>query len=233
MKHNNKYLVIIILLLLVMIGTSTQVSSYNAFSSLNEFGGMTIDGQILFPPLYSSTTYIIDSNGSVNHSWSSSYTPGAAVYWLGDGTILRTIRTVISGGGSGGGVQKVEWDGTKLWDFRYDSGGKLSHHDIKSLPNGNVLMIAWETKTRNEAIAAGRNPNTVNNQGLQPDHVIEVKPTGPSSGDIVWEWHIWDHLIQDFDASKDNYGVVGDHPELADINFGTFFMSTTDWIHTN
>ena len=59
-----------------------------------------------------------------------------------------------------------------------------------------------------------------------PDHIIEVKPTGPTSGDIVWEWHAWDHLIQDYDSSKANYGVVEDHPELIDINYGAFFMST-------
>jgi hypothetical protein len=50
------------------------------------------------------------------------------------------------------------------------------------------------------------------------DYLIEVEPTGPTSGEIVWEWHVWDHLIQDYNASKDNYGVVKDHPELLDIN---------------
>ena len=108
MKHNNKYQVIIVLLLIVMIGTSfTQVSSSKNLSFINKQGEIPIDGQILFSPLYGTTTYLIDSMGAVNHTWSSSYTPGAAVYWLGDGTILRTIRTVISGGGSGGGIQKV------------------------------------------------------------------------------------------------------------------------------
>ncbi|OGS40683.1 MAG: hypothetical protein A3K77_01625 [Euryarchaeota archaeon RBG_13_31_8] len=118
-----------------------------------------------------------------------------------------------------------------MWDFRYNTDGHLSHHDVKSLPNGNVLLIAWETKTRTEVIAAGRNPDYVSSQGLMPDHIIEVQPTGPSSGTIVWEWHIWDHLIQDYDASKANYGVVADHPELVDINFVT--STQPDWMHTN
>ena len=54
---------------------------------------------------------------------------------------------------------------------------------------------------------------------LLPDHVIEVQPTGAGTGTIVWEWHIWDHLIQDFDTTKANFGVVGDNPELIDINY--------------
>jgi hypothetical protein len=36
----------------------------------------------------------------------------------------------------------------------------------------------------------------------------------------VWSWNSWDHLIQDFDPTKDNFGVVADHPELIDINAG-------------
>ncbi|MCX6661255.1 MAG: aryl-sulfate sulfotransferase [Euryarchaeota archaeon] len=194
----------------------------------------TINGQILFSPLYGTTTYLIDATGMINHTWSSSYTPGAATYWLDDGTILRTIRTELAGGGgAGGGVQKIQWDGTIVWDFRYDTNGDLSHHDIYPLTNGNVLMIAWETKTRTQAIAAGRNPDSILGSTFTPDKIIEVHPTSPSSGSIVWEWHAWDHLIQDYDSSKENYGVVGDHPELIDINFGQTIISTMDWIHVN
>jgi hypothetical protein len=191
------------------------------------------EGQFLYAPMWTTTTYLRHADGSLNHSWASSFFPGVAVWWLGDGTILRTIRVGVGpfAGGAGGGVQKVEWDGTVVWDFRYNTNGVLTHHDVKSLPNGNVLLIAWETKTRTEAIAAGRNPSYVSDFGLMPDHIIEVQPTGPSSGDVVWEWHAWDHLIQDYDASKENYGVVGDHSELIDINYGT--TTGGDWMHTN
>jgi len=188
------------------------------------------EGQILFAPMYGTTTYLIDREGEINNSWSSSYTPGEAVYILDDGSILRAIKLVPSGGGSGGGVQKMTWDGEKVWEFTYYTNDYLSHHDIEPLPNGNVLMIAWEYFTRAEALAQGRDPNKLSGNKIQPDHIIEVEPTGPSSGEIVWEWHAWDHLIQDYDPSKENYGVVEDHPELIDINFGYY---GADWMHTN
>jgi hypothetical protein len=193
----------------------------------------TIDGQILYSPMYGTSTYLREGTGSLNHTWSSSYFPGVMVRWLGNGTILRTIRVGVGpgGGGAGGGVQKVDWDGTILWDYRYNTNGVLTHHDVAELPNGNVLLIAWEIKTRTECIAAGRNPSHVTNQGLMPDHIIEVHPTGPTTGEIVWQWHAWDHLIQDYDSSKANYGVVGDHPELIDINYVT--SSQQDLMHTN
>jgi hypothetical protein len=226
MKHNRKSQVLILLLFFVMMGTSLSPKSLSKnLSSIDEQAGRIIDGQILFAPYYGTTTYLIDSTGVINHTWSSSYRPFTEAYWLGDGTILRPI---ISGGG---GIQKILWDGTLAWDYRYSVSGCTCHHDIKCLPNGNVLMIVWVTKTRNEAIAAGRNPNTIEGNTFTPDKIIEVQPTGPTSGDIVWEWHVWDHLIQDYDSSKDNYGVVGDHPELIDINFGDPFVG--DWLHTN
>jgi len=194
---------------------------------------MAIDGQILYSPMYSGYTYLRQGDGSLNHTWSSSYLPGCMVRWLSDGSILRTIRVGVGPGqgGAGGGVQIVNWDGTVSWDYRYNTNGDLSHHDTCMLPNGNVLLIAWETKTRDQAIAMGRNPSYVGSQGLMPDHIIEVQPTGPSSGTIVWEWHAWDHLIQHYDSSKPNYGVISDHPELIDINFVT--SSLQDLMHTN
>ncbi|MCG3121216.1 MAG: hypothetical protein ALAOOOJD_04216 [bacterium] len=193
------------------------------------FGGYT-----LFAPLRALTTYLIDNEGRLVHSWASNYTPGNSVYLLENGHLLRTGNVnsrLFTTGGAGGRVQEYDWEGNLLWDFEYASNQHLQHHDVERLPNGNVLLIAWETKTFNEAVAAGRNPALVTTRGLWPDHVIEVKPQGATGGEIVWEWHVWDHLIQDFDATKPNYGVVADHPELVDLNFAT--NSNADWLHVN
>ena len=235
LKYQAKFRMIIFFIIFLLIGTYfVPLSSPQQMIQNPQTSSMTIDGQILYSPMYSGTTYLRESTGALNHTWSSSYFPGVMVRWLGDGTILRTIRVGIGpwdGGGAGGGVQKVEWDGTVVWDFRYNSDGDLSHHDVCSLPNGNVLLIAWETKTRAEAIAAGRNPSYVSGQVFMPDHIIEVQPTGPTSGTIVWEWHVWNHLVQDYDSSKANYGVVGDHPELVNVNYPP--ETQIDWMHTN
>ena len=86
------------------------------------------------------------------------------------------------------------------------------------MPNGNVLMVVWDKKTADEAIAAGRKKELVSEYVL-PDSIVEVKPTGKTTGEVVWEWHLWDHLVQDHDSTKANYGDVAAHPELVDINF--------------
>jgi hypothetical protein len=225
-----------VLIIILFFGTCTIPSSFSQMIEKNyKPSKMLSKGQILYSPMWNTNTYLRESDGTLNHTWYSPYLPGVSVWWLGDGqgTIIRTIRTGVGPGtgGTGGGVQKVTWDGDVVWDFRYNTNGVMSHHDVKTLPNGNVLLIAWETKTKAEAIQAGRNPNTVSNEGLWPDHIIEVKPTGQTTGDIVWEWHSWNHLIQDYDSSKDNYGVIADHPELIDINYAP--AQGADIMHTN
>jgi hypothetical protein len=99
------------------------------------------------------------------------------------------------------------------------------------LPNGNLLMVAWQYKSEVEALAAGRDPASLSEGELWPDSVIEIEPTDNNGGNIVWQWHIWDHLIQDDDESKRNYGVVADHTELINLNYT--LNSRVDWTHIN
>lgn len=136
-------------------------------------------------------------------------------------------------GGAGGIVEEIDWDGNIVWDFSYSTDKYLLHHDIEKLPNGNILMIAWEYKSFDEAIEAGRNPNLLNDKELWPDKIIEANP---KNNEIVWQWHVWDHLIQDYNSSKENYGDISNHPELIDLNFVPTkgaFRAGADWTHMN
>ena len=62
----------------------------------------------------------------------------------------------MANGGVGGGIQKISWNGTILWDYIISNENYQHHHDIEPLPNGNVLMISWEKKTASEGYAMGR-----------------------------------------------------------------------------
>jgi len=86
-------------------------------------------------------------------------------------------------------VQHLDWDGIVLWEYLYFDSQVRHHHDIAVLPNGNVLLIAWELKTGAEAIAEGRDPATLFTGVLWPDHIVEVQPVGATGGNIVWELH--------------------------------------------
>ncbi|CAK8718634.1 hypothetical protein KKHLCK_07800 [Candidatus Electrothrix laxa] len=115
---------------------------------------------------------------------------------------------VFEQGGAGGVIQLMEWDGTVTWEYVYSSTTYLQHHDVSMLPNGNILMLVWQYKTKDEALKAGRIPSMIKEGALWVDSVVEVRPTGSNTGEIVWEWHVWDHLVQSFSSDRDNYGIV-------------------------
>jgi hypothetical protein len=192
-------------------------------------------GHTLLAPLRRAETYLVDRRGRLVHSWSGTLRPGMASYLLEDGTLLRAARqeqlTFEGSSGAGGRVQRLSWEGKLLWDYTYADDQRVQHHDVAALPGGNVVLLAWERKSVAEAVAAGRDPAQLSPAGLWVDHLVEVKPKGLTGGEIVWEWHLWDHLIQDHDPAKANHGVVASHPELLDINFDK--STRADWMHVN
>lgn len=191
-------------------------------------------GYTLLFPMWYSETYLVDNEGQLVHSWQSDFKPANSVYLLEDGTLLRTAtidNNVFVGRGAGGRIELLDWDSNVLWRYDYGSDSFCQHHDIEPMPSGNVLMVAWEYKTKEEAVAAGRDPVKLEQDCLWPLHVIEVDPRADS---IVWEWHLWDHVVQHYSKSRPNYGVVQDHPELVDLNFTSIYEAYhPDWNHTN
>ncbi|MBG81431.1 MAG: arylsulfotransferase (ASST) [Phycisphaerae bacterium] len=194
-------------------------------------------GYTLFAPMNSYTTYLIDNDGRVINQWESDFLPGVSVYLQEDGSLLRTGQASgnsdFVAGGQGGQVERFNWNGTLEWSFRYSEEGQYkAHHDVEPLPNGNVLILAWEMRTEEQCIAAGREPGTMQDGELWPERVIEVAPDGFDSGEIVWEWNTWDHLIQNYNATLPNYGEPSDYPGRMHINYDTG-LNDGDWLHAN
>lgn len=197
----------------------------------------TFDGYTLLYPHRQPNVYLINNCGEVVHTWEGAEdtTPGNMAYLQPNGNLVVTSRPAsISGnpiwaGGGGATIQVKNWDNEILHEYTLNNETDRLHHDIDVLPNGNVIAIAWELKSKEEALQAGRDSLNLAQDKLWPDYIIELNSTLDS---IVWEWHAWDHLIQDFDASKDNYGVVADHPERIDINWDTN-SGKADWMHSN
>jgi hypothetical protein len=201
----------------------------------------TYKGYTLFAPKQNTMTYLINNDGRIIHQWTASkYPPGQSVYLLENGHLLRSCMTkgkLSTGGGEGGRVEEYDWNDNLVWQMDISTDAYMQHHDIRILPNGNVIVLAVEKKTYEEVVAAGFNPNKLQpdvqkNGMMLPDCVFEIKPIYPNGGTIVWEWHVWDHLIQDYDQSKLNYGVVKDHPELIDAA-GDQKILPAFWNHMN
>ena len=222
-----KPLLLLILLALNISYTQNTIGTIQISSDVYE-------GYTLFT--ISNKTYLINNCGEVINQWSSTFPPGNSVYLLENGNILRAGRTDstdITFGGQGGVIEIFDWQGNLEWQYFYDTPNMRQHHDVFPMPNGNVLILAVTKMNYSEAIQAGRNPNLLVESELYNEQIIEVTPVGLSNANIVWEWNIKDHLIQDFDSSKNNYGNVGLTPEKLDVNFLNSGAGSANWLHIN
>ncbi len=189
------------------------------------------EGYTLYATMNGTTAYLIDTGNVVYHSWTfpSTAQTGYSTHLLPGGTLLRSVKRTgnsFTGGPICGKVQKVDWNGNVVWDYVYSTTQYCTHHDVLGMPNGNVMVIAYERRTAAEATQAGSSSAIE----MWPDKIVEIQPTGATTGTVVWEWKIWDHLVQDLDPTKDNYQTsIIDHPELMNINYQT----QKDWIHMN
>ncbi len=160
--------------------------------------------------------YVMDKEANVLFDWPlNDERLGNDVLLMDNGKVLANLEASdpkIQIGGFGGKLQIIDKDGNIEWNFEYSSDDFIAHHDAAMLPNGNVLIMTWEKKTADDALAVGYQMNV----DLFPDAIIEVNRT---NNEIVWEWHLWDHLIQDNDMTKANFGDVSENPHRVDINY--------------
>ena len=179
------------------------------------------DAYTLLSPLGSTNSFLINNEGFVVHKWESD-TAALIAYLTDEGNLIRALRqdnTEFTGGGATGAIEILNFEGDQIWFWEYNTSDYVLHHDLALLPNGNLLATVWEYKSANEAITKGRNPSLLFDDEVWPCKIIEIKPLANNQAEIVWEWSVWDHLIQDHDATKENFGVVSNHPELIHINF--------------
>ena len=220
-----------------------------SFLLIAGLSGQVFQGYTIFSPAAggpggggNGMTYLVNNSINVINSWYYPRGPASLAYLQRDSTLIYPFRvqnpTMINGG-VGGGIAHMDWDSNVLWLYIVSNDLYQHHHDIQPLPNGNILVIAWERKTAAEAYAMGR--QTINNplNEMWSEAILELEPIGTDSANIVWEWHLWDHLTQDADTTLTNYGIISEHPELIDINYGNVGgtqgpgVSHADWMHLN
>ena len=172
---------------------------------------------------------LINNNYEIINSWDHTDRPFGIAYLSSD-----SILTVGYKGDFGNNILpriiQFDWWNSMIVDIELNVENFEPHHDIELMPNGNILLIGWETKSPEETLQAGKIDNS---QDFKPDKIIEIEIINNNSFEIVWEWCAWDHLIQDFDPSKNNYGVIADNPGLVDINLVGIGPGFGDWMHTN
>ena len=176
------------------------------------------------------TTYLIDMQGNLVNLWPIGTNPR----FLENGHLLDRARDEQ---GRLRGMQEQDWEGTPVWSFYETRENYVPHHDFvriynKKLGAYTTLYIANKRISNEEALAAGANPENGPYDGSSMDAVVEID----MSGNVVWEWWFFDHMVQDIDPTKPNYvgegRSISDYPNRLNLNLPGRPLRW-DWLHCN
>lgn len=198
-------------------------------------------GYTLLYPHNQPNAFLINACGEVVHSWEGALDqrPGNTAYLQPNGDLILTWRPAsiagnpIWAGGGGATVERRTWDNEVIWTYTQNDDSARFHHDIAPMPNGNVLAICWERVDSATAVADGRLPELLDASGLWYEKVVELQPDGAGGAEVVWEWKMRDHLVQNIDPQGANYGDPAAFPGRIDVNYSTESGAPADLVHMN
>lgn len=220
---------------LVLLCFSIHVFSQNTVGLIQSDAGQQ-NGYLLLSPNVGDSIYLIDKCGKKIHHWNSTHTNSIASYLHTNGNLYRLGYEANPAFGSSGGIMAhleiFNWDNQLIWHHKILDSTHCLHHDFQVMPNGNILVNLWEKYSQAEAISMGKDTSGIPIE-LWTEKLLEIQPIGDSTANIVWEWNAFDHLIQDFDSTKLNYGVISEHPELIDFNYTGTITTPEDILHFN
>ncbi|MFV0437289.1 MAG: aryl-sulfate sulfotransferase [Desulfopila sp.] len=220
--------------LLLMIGVFSTANAYQAMMGptglIYHDKNTADDSYVLWSQVvHGTTTYMIDKEGNLIHTW-----PLATMnpIFLKNGNLLGLtsidkVRKMV----------EMDWNGNIVWSAKQPDGYKI-HHDWlkihnKKLNEDTYLMVASKEITYGEAMDAGADPECDIRQGASADAVIEMD----KNGNVIWEWWFFDHVVQDYDKTKKNYGDPGARANWGKLDLNVDTNSRTglahDWVHVN
>lgn len=232
-------------LALAVVGAAIGARAYEVLQGPTELiqhdPAKAFAGYTMFSPFRGQNTYLIDMHGEVVHYWpypEGWSIPGSEAIekharLLEDGMLLRGVVDKAGRGAMSGAIyQLVEWDGDVVWEHADERPNVTPHHDFRmtwnpELSARTLMYLATTSITHDQAIAAGVDPAGREDISSNPDGIVEVD----MDGNVIWEWNISDHTVQDASPGLGNYGVVADNPGKMDPNFGA--GANGDWIHAN
>jgi Arylsulfotransferase (ASST) len=232
-----KHMLIIMVAAMMLLPLSSvmAVEVHYASTELNYWdpdkteAGYTVFTPFMQPAGQPVTTYMINMQGEVVHSFGSQYGAGLYAYLTEEGTFMRggNVRYqgenayLWSGGGGAGRVEELDWDGNLIWGMDWNGPDHIQHHDFikifnKELQTTTYLVMEWIRKSADDALALGANPDYVDDELLSKDPgaqdwspcgIVEILPNANGEGgEVIWRWSFTDHLLYNsadgFDTSN-------------------------------
>lgn len=137
---------------------------------------VAVDGYLFYGS--GTTAYLTDMSGTVQHTWKAGGSIQCVAYLLEDGSVLfpfsGSCGVQINGAHAHGRIQRIAKDGTIAWDYKFCPSGWGPGYDLEPMPNGNILIPADNTSKA----------------GI----IYELKPSGTSGAEIVWQFQLPDSL---------------------------------------
>ena len=210
-----------------------------------------LEGYTLIAPQFYTSVYLIDNQGRLVKEWAiGRHVREAHLLENGNIMVVKAPADEIDrslydlGYLPDGAIAEYAWDGELVWEKAFLGAEQRHHHGIDIMPNGNILALLWDYHHIDEALARGMDraiaaADFEDIEVFLPDIVVEIDNP---SGDIIWTWDAWDHLIQDYDESLPNFGSPSDNPQRIDINYQQYFVKDIptawsagphDWMHSN
>lgn len=199
------------ILFLLLITTFNLLSAQETVGLIfNNDSKIKSNGYTLFNPSSDDRVFLINNCGEVVNKWDFLSLDSRYSYLLENGNLLV---------GSDLEAQIKDWDNNVLWSINYqDLLGTTIHHDIEPLPNGNYLVLVRDMYSKEELLEEGLDIS-YNLDTMVLDKILEIEPVGTNSANIVWEWKLFDHLVQDYDSTKSNFGVISSNSQLWNLNY--------------
>lgn len=225
------------LLFILLIGFCQISLSQNTVGLISSDDQQISEGYNLIFSHNQEKVFLLDNTGEIVHFWDddNDFRPGNSVYLLPNGNLLKCKRRqsfaddAIWAGGGGAIVEIIDWEGNQLQEFELNNDNFRLHHDVAPMSNGNVLMIAWSKVDSLAAAQEGRDPNIITQAQVWSEKVLEWNPI---TNQIVWEWDVFDHLVQDKFSDRENFGDVKESRHKIDINYDEH-DGHPDWLHIN
>lgn len=164
----------------------------------------TCPGYILYTPMNGDTTILLNTNGTIEHTWKHNYR-GNYGYLLPNGNLFMTGKThdetwdLIPGWNDfkGGILQELDPQGNVVWEHR----DPYQHHDGRRTKDGGAIYLSMEKISKNVASKVRGGLPDSEEYGMWADTIVEVN----KEGDTIWTWSAAQHLDFDTDILPPNF----------------------------
>ncbi len=154
--------------------------------------------------------YLIDNCGGLINTWTTGFTTNHPKI-LANGHLLFLVSDRV--------IEK-DWDNNIVNSVAHGDNTLFLKYEVELLPNGNYLCVGRRSFSFSQFGDLGYSL-----LGVSPDRIDVVVELDRNTGEIIWEWKIIDHVIQERNSLEPNFGILSENPQLLNMDA----VSKADW----